>query len=218
MLQDAGVSSRGNSDPSRPSCVLTPAKDEGPYFIDQKLLRSDVRSDAAGGAPQEGVPLKLTITVVQAEGDCDPIAGAHVDIWQCNALGIYSAIAGNDTVGRDFLRGCQETDGSGRVVFETIFPGWYQGRTVHIHVKVRFSTGEGEAYLFTSQLFFEQGLIDQTLTTKEPYRVRGLPQTKNDEDGIYGPDGWKNTVVCAQQGAGYTGSINLGLADLPPRD
>lgn len=86
------MTSRDNSNPSRPSCVLTPAKDEGPYFVDQRLLRSDVRADLAGGSPQEGVPLRLEITLVQAEGDCDPITGAHVDIWQCNALGIYSAI------------------------------------------------------------------------------------------------------------------------------
>ena len=215
MLHDARVSSGRDGVPIKPACVLTPAKDEGPYFVDRRLLRSDVRTDLSGGSPQEGVPLTLAITVVQAGGDCDPVTGAHVDIWQCNALGIYSAVAGSDTVGRDFLRGCQTTDGSGKVRFATIIPGWYEGRAVHVHLKVRFSNTETEGYVFTSQLFFEQALIDEILSTNDPYRARGLPDTRNDQDEIYGPDGWKLVVPCTREGAGYRGSIAIGLAELP---
>ena len=132
-------------------------KDEGPYFVDERLLRSDIRSDPSDGALQEGVPLMLAIKVVRAEGPCEPVEGVHVDIWHCNAHGIYSDVAGNQTVGRKFLRGCQRTSASGEAHFTTIFPGWYSGRTVYIHFKVRL-LHDKERYGFPSQCSSNQTL------------------------------------------------------------
>lgn len=200
---------------TRPSCVLTPGTDEGPYFVDERLLRSDVRADAAGGAPEEGAPLTLALRVVEAEGECPPVEGAHVDIWHCNAYGIYSDEPAEDTVGRTFLRGCQLTDAQGTARFTTIFPGWYAGRAVHIHLKVRFLQGERLTYDFTTQLFFDEGLIHKIHTTCSPYATRGAPQVANAEDYIYRIDGPNLTVPVTAEGEDdYRGSTVIGLAGL----
>jgi protocatechuate 3,4-dioxygenase beta subunit len=122
LLQDGVVWKRRRVRVSKPSCVLTPRKDEGPYFIDEQLLRSDITAEPSGEAPQEGVGLELRLLLVRADGDCDPVAGAHVDVWQCNALGIYSDEVREGTSGRKFLRGCQISDASGEVRFTTIIP------------------------------------------------------------------------------------------------
>ena len=104
------------------------------------LNRSDITSDPSDGSVAEGVPLRLTIGVYQAGADvCEPVSGAIVDVWQCDAFGVYSDVSGLgiESLGRKFLRGFQVTDDSGVVEFQTIYPGWYMGRTVHIHFKVR---------------------------------------------------------------------------------
>lgn len=73
-----------------PACVVTPATDEGPYFVDERLLRSDIRLDPSDGSRQDGVPLRLELEVVRADEGCEPVAAAHVDIWHCNSEGVYS--------------------------------------------------------------------------------------------------------------------------------
>jgi Dioxygenase len=110
---------------SAPSCVLAPEQTEGPYYIDNHLIRSDIRDG------RRGVPLSLRLQVLDASS-CKPIRGATVEVWHCDALGRYSGFSGP---GR-FLRGGQRSNASGHVTFKTIYPGWYQGRTTHIHVKV----------------------------------------------------------------------------------
>lgn len=216
MVQYGGVSSGNEIDASKPSCVLTPTKDEGPYFVDERLLRSDIRTDPSDGTPQDGVPLTLAIKTVRVDGRSEPVEGVHVDIWHCNANGIYSDVADNQTVGRKFLRGCQKTSTSGEARFTTIFPGWYSGRSVHIHLKVRLLHDDKERYEFTSQLFFEQDLVEEILTTHAPYSGRGRPDVANDEDDIYGADGWKLIVPITSNGAGgFAGSIVIGLSGLP---
>jgi protocatechuate 3,4-dioxygenase beta subunit len=200
---------------SAPSCILTPTADEGPYFVDERLLRSDIRADAAGGRPEEGVPLALTLRVVDAQGDCPPVQGAHVDIWHCNAYGIYSDEPAEGTVGQTFLRGCQLTDADGSVHFTTIFPGWYAGRAVHIHLKTRLLRDERVTYDFTTQLFFDEALIHEIHTRRSPYDVRGAPQSANADDYIYRVDGPALTLpVTAKRDGGYQGSIVIGLAGL----
>jgi protocatechuate 3,4-dioxygenase beta subunit len=113
------------------SCVLTPAKTEGPYFVDERLERSDIR------AGQAGVPLTLKLIVLDQDGGCAPVAGAQVDIWHANHSGQYSDEAANGTSGQTYLRGYQITDDQGAVTFTTIYPGWYRGRAVHIHSSSR---------------------------------------------------------------------------------
>lgn len=199
----------------RPSCVLTPSSDEGPYFIDERLLRSDIRADAEGGAPQDGASLELELHLVEADGDCPPVEGAHVDIWQCNALGTYSDEPAERTVGRTFLRGCQVSGEDGSVRFTTIFPGWYAGRAVHIHLKVRLLQDEQVTYDFTTQLFFDEDVIHEIYTTRPPYDTRGKPEVANAEDYIYTVDGPNLTVPVTEEDDGtYRGSMVIGLAGL----
>ena len=139
-----------------PSCVVVPAQTEGPYFVDQRLRRADLRADPESGTITAGLPLTLTINVSRIEnGECAPLTGAVVDIWQCDVDGEYSDVLDRgrrfDTRGQRFLRGYQVVDQDGRVQFTTIYPGWYPGRAVHIHFKIRTSMTAGRAGEFTSQ-------------------------------------------------------------------
>src|SRR3954462_7316082 len=102
-------------------CALTPAQTEGPYWVEERLQRSDVRVDPSDDSIEPGVPLELVLNVLRADDDCSPAAGVQVDIWHCDAAGLYSDEAANNTVGRKFLRGYQVTDASGAVRFTTIY-------------------------------------------------------------------------------------------------
>src|ERR1051326_51108 len=115
------------------SLVPSPALTEGPYFVDEILNRSDITVDPVDNSVQPGLPLALNINLKQV-ANCAlvPLTGVYVDIWHCNAAGVYSDQAANNSVGRKFLRGYQASDRNGAVRFQTIFPGWYQGRAVHI--------------------------------------------------------------------------------------
>ena len=119
---------RGREAQAAASCVLTPAKTEGPYFVDERLNRSDIRVDPVDGSVQDGVKLTLRFAVVRSDGDCAPVSGAQVDVWHANAGGLYSDVSANGTVGHKYLRGYQVTDVDGAAEFVTIFPGWYRGR------------------------------------------------------------------------------------------
>ena len=139
-------------------CVVRPAMTEGPYFVDEKLNRSDIRSDPSDGSVKDGLPLVITVNVSSISSNCTPLSGATLDIWHCDAAGVYSDASDRsfNTQGKQFLRGYQTTDANGQVKFTTIYPGWYHGRTVHIHFKIRTTSGHD----FTSQWFFDDGLSD----------------------------------------------------------
>lgn len=197
-----------------PACVVSPAMTEGPYFVDERLNRSDIRINTADGTVKEGVPLKLTLRVSQINTNgCAPLAGAMVDIWHCDALGVYSDVVDRsfDTRGQDFLRGFQITDANGLVNFTTIYPGWYQGRAVHIHFKVRATTAAGQNYEFTSQFFFDDALSEQVFT-RPPYASKGLGFLRNANDGIYRGGGDQTTLTLTPDGDGYRATFDIGLA------
>lgn len=197
-------------------CVVTPEQTEGPYFVDERLNRSDIRSDPATGAVRPGVPLRLQVQVSRVSDQrCAPLAGALVDLWQCDALGVYSDVQDLgglfDTRGQKFLRGYQLTDAAGAASFLTVYPGWYQGRTVHLHFKVR-ATAEGKAHEFTSQLYFDDELTDR-VHKLEPYAAKGTRDTRNNLDRIYASreSGARLLVPLAEEGEGYAGVVRVGL-------
>jgi len=195
-----------------PTCVVSPEQTEGPYYADVQLERSDIRSDPGTGEVKEGLPLQLTMRVsnVSASG-CTPIEGATVEIWHCDALGVYSAFAGEGTANEKFLRGHQPTDASGAARFTTIYPGWYRGRTIHIHFKVHTQGTAGGNYEFTSQMYFDDAISDRVLAQAPYTGHNGQRDTTNASDGIYGDGGDQLTVALAEAGQGYTGELHIGL-------
>lgn len=130
-----------------------------------------------------------------------------MDVWHCDALGAYSDVG--STSGQKFLRGYQSTDASGNAQFSTIFPGWYQGRAVHIHFKIRTSLGGGGVE-FTSQLFFDESVISQVFA-QSPYSQKGRADTPNARDGIYQGGGSQLLLALAGEGTGYVATFDIAL-------
>jgi len=189
-------------------CVVRPALTEGPYFVDEKLNRSDIRSDPSDGSVREGVPLVLTVNLSSISNNCTALSGATVDVWHCDAAGQYSDVSdqGFNTKGKKFLRGYQTSDAQGQVKFTTIYPGWYQGRAVHIHFKIRTTTG----HEFTSQWFFDDSLSD-TVFAQAPYAARGTRGTRNSNDSIYSGGGNQLVLAPTLAGGTYGAAFNIGL-------
>jgi protocatechuate 3,4-dioxygenase beta subunit len=196
------------------ACVITPELTEGPYFVDEMLNRSDITSDPTSGEISSGVPLTLDIVVytVSAAGRCTPLEGAIVDVWHCDALGEYSDVSGagqSSTIGQKFLRGYQTTHANGATRFSTIYPGWYSGRTIHIHFKVRTDPGSASGLEFTSQLFFDDAITDEVVASRAPYNQKGQPDTRNANDNIYLDE---MLVPLVSSGNGYVGTYTVGIA------
>jgi protocatechuate 3,4-dioxygenase beta subunit len=179
-------------------CVLTPEQTEGPYYIADEAVRADITE----GRP--GTPLTLVLTVAQA-GSCKVIPGATVEIWHADAGGNYSGF-GATASNKTFLRGGQKTDAGGKATFKTIYPGWYQGRTVHIHVKVH----AGGNVVHTGQLYFDEQ-TSNAVYAQAPYSSRGRQDTTNSQDGIYRSGGAASTLKLTKDGAGYLGTLTLGV-------
>ncbi len=181
----------------------SPSLTEGPYFVDEDLNRQDIRLDPVDGTLQAGLPLSLAINVSQlTSGSCTPVpmAGAYVDLWHCNAAGVYSDVAAQSSTGRKFLRGYQPTNRQGNVYFLTIYPGWYQGRAVHIHAKIRTFNGTDQTYEFTSQFFFDETLTDQ-IYQLSPYTAKGSRDTRNTTDSIYTGASATGTAIASNSGS-----------------
>jgi len=196
-----------------PSCVVRPQQTEGPYFIDEKLNRSDIQSDPSDGSVKQGVPLRLVFNVSQIDGSsCTPLTGATVDLWHCDALGVYSDVTDPSfsTVGKKFLRGYQLTDANGIVEFVTIYPGWYPGRTVHIHFKIRTESASQRSYEFTSQLYFDDSLTDR-IHAQSPYAAKGPRTQRNEQDGIFRGGGEQLRLQLTKDAQGYVGTFDIGL-------
>lgn len=191
-----------------PACVVTPAQTEGPFFVDEKLNRVDIRSDPGTGKVTAGAPLDMELRVYRVvDGSCQPMAGATVDVWQCDAMGVYSDV--RDMNGQKFLRGHQITDAAGVAKFTTVYPGWYQGRCVHIHFKVRTSAG-GRNLEFTSQLYFDDAFTDRVFA-KSPYTGKTGMRTLNERDGIFRQGGRQLMMAVAENGSGYQGTFDIGM-------
>jgi protocatechuate 3,4-dioxygenase beta subunit len=178
------------------SCVLAPEQTEGPYYLDDHVVRRNITE----GKP--GIPLTLRLRVLDVS-TCRPARGAAVDIWHCDAGGAYSGVQGD---GDDFLRGIQRTNADGVAVFRTIYPGWYPGRTVHVHVKVHMR-GNG---VHTGQLYFPDALTD-AVYRRSPYSRRPSRSTRNAADSIYRNGGRRSTLKLTRNGSGYVGAIAMGV-------
>jgi protocatechuate 3,4-dioxygenase beta subunit len=192
---------------------VRPEVTEGPYYVDEDLNRSDIRSDPGTGTVKDGARLALTFRVVQVtSAGCTPLPGAKVEIWHCDAAGVYSDVSdpGFDTSGQKFLRGYQVTDANGQATFTTIYPGWYSSRAVHIHFKIH-DDASGQSREFTSQLFFDDSLSDQVFT-QAPYASKGQRDTLNSTDRIYDSQ-LLLTTAPADDGAdaGYAATFDIGL-------
>ena len=170
---------------SASSCKVTTEQIEGPYYFDVDSIRSDIRED------REGTLLRLGVRVRDADS-CEPIENAIVDIWHCDALGLYSgfesASTGAGGPGRSdektYLRGAQATNSDGIVEFKTIYPGWYRGRTTHIHAKVHLD----KTTLLTTQLYTTKA-VDDEVHARAPYNEDTGRDTFNDTDFLYVADG-----------------------------
>ncbi|MEM7311055.1 MAG: intradiol ring-cleavage dioxygenase [Planctomycetota bacterium] len=179
-------------------CPMVLQQIQGPFYLDLGLIRDDITE----GLP--GLPVTLIFLVVDKD-TCQPIPGAVVDVWQNNALGNYSGFSVKGTLGETWLRGIQIANSDGLVVFQSIYPGWYQGRTTHIHLKVR----PDETTEATTQMYFEDWISDLVYQNVPPYTQKGPKDTTNDADGFYqkemkgtflpNPDGslslWAGTIL-----------------------
>ncbi|MFJ1805228.1 MULTISPECIES: intradiol ring-cleavage dioxygenase [unclassified Streptomyces] len=200
-------------------CTLTKEMTEGPYYLDGQYVRADVTEGKAG------IPLKLTLTVVD-DDTCVPLSNALVEIWHSDALGEYSGFVGNNGHSEPddgtFLRGGVLTNSSGVASITTIYPGWYRGRCVHIHVKVHTNvtlTSDGSftggQELHTGQLFFNE-TITTAVAKVSPYSTNTVTRTTLAQDSIYDEGGAASglltlTALGGSTSSGYAGSLTLGV-------
>ena len=204
---------------SLPVCRITTATVEGPYYIDQRIVRSDIREN------QPGIPLELELRIANANARCSPIKGAVVSIWHCNAMGEYSGYLFNDpdkfpdlkTVNElghvehkdseRWLRGVQTTDAEGKVTFRTILPGWYTPRAAHIHVRAFLS----DKTMMTTQLYFPQALLNTVQSTHEAYKDRGVSIYTNENDVVRHQSGISGTEDILKMTANDDGSLRATM-------
>ena len=179
-------------------CVLTPEQTEGPYYIAGEKVRRNITEG------RSGTPLVLKTTVVNAS-TCRPIKNAAVDIWHADAGGVYSGF-GTGASSRTFMRGIQRTNANGIATLRTVYPGWYMGRTVHIHVKVHVRGN----VVHTGQLYFPDRLTD-AVYRRAPYSSRPNRGTRNASDSVFRNGGRRSLLTMRRNGSGYIGSIRMGV-------
>jgi protocatechuate 3,4-dioxygenase beta subunit len=187
------------------TCVLTATETIGPYPNHTAFNRQDIRE----GRP--GLALQVALTIVNTSANCAPLAGASVEIWQCDATGYYSEYSqpGYDGTGATYLRGMQVSDANGQVTFTTIYPGWYQGRVTHIHVKVSY----GGTSIKVTQLAFPEATTQLVYSTVAPYNTKGQNSITNATDNVFS-DGTSTEMVTLTGDTtnGYTATLSIGVA------
>lgn len=190
-------------------CALTPQSIEGPFYVDPKLVRAEITEG------RDGIPLRLRLRVIEV-GPCTPVAGARVDIWHCDARGLYSGYPGQgddrsiDTSGQTFMRGTQTTDAGGWVTFDTVYPGWYTGRATHIH----FKTFLGDRTVLMGQVYLPDALNEFIYTNVPAYTGRTAERVVvNANDGIATEQDPHRRAFCAvkEEKDRYLASLTLGV-------
>jgi protocatechuate 3,4-dioxygenase beta subunit len=213
--QDEATRSAVKGATTMPDCVLTPEQEEGPFYIDLAQVRQDIVEN------RPGVPLALALIVVDSD-TCKPIRDAAVDVWHCDALGVYSGEPSEGSKGETYLRGIQLTDRNGQAEFATIYPGQYPGRTTHIHVKVhvggrrRDGAYSGGHVSHTGQLF-SSDRHDAEVFALAPYIRNTAELTSRNADGVFRNQGGSSSVLAlARVGNslardGLTARVTLGV-------
>jgi protocatechuate 3,4-dioxygenase beta subunit len=197
------------------SCVVRPELTEGPYFVDQMLNRMDIRSDPATNVMIDGAKLQINFRLTDvSNGTCKPLESAQVDIWHCDPAGRYSGVQDrNSNASEEFwLRGYQLSDADGLASFITVYPGWYSGRAVHIHFKIRTQDAAQANYEFTSQLFFDEAFTD-TIHAETPYVEKGYRTLLNDGDNIYSGGGQQLVLLVTEAEADSAGKVDGYVAN-----
>jgi len=224
--EDKVVRSAAEVATTRLDCVLTPEQEEGPFYIDLAQVRQDIVEN------RPGVPLALALAVVDSD-TCEPIRDAAVDIWHCDALGVYSGEPSEGSEGETYLRGIQLTDGNGLAEFATIYPGQYPGRTTHIHVKVHIGgrqsagTYSGGHVSHTGQLF-SSDRRDAEVFALAPYNRNPAEITTRSADGVFRDQAGSSSVLALIRVGnslardGFTARATLGVdpgatPDRPPK-
>jgi protocatechuate 3,4-dioxygenase beta subunit len=212
---DTGAGGGGGSLACEPKVETT----VGPFPNQDPLERQDIRSNTSGGSARAGAALSLRISVLDLDDNCSPIAGAVVDVWQCDAVGVYSGYSTFGTADDDFLRGYQKTDANGVAEFLTIFPGSYSGRALHIHISMQGQpnnlppngSGTSMTNVFVSQLYFHDADADEVFATFPIYQG-GATVTPNASDAIFVSGGGQDMLVTmTKDGAGYVGEASIGV-------
>lgn len=184
------------------ACTQTAEQTEGPFYFEVDKIRADIRED------RDGAPLRLGVRVRDLES-CESIANAVVDVWHCDAGGLYSGFEAASPSGtgggrsdeETYLRGAQITDGDGIVAFRTVYPGWYPGRTPHIHIKVHIDN----TTMLTSQLYFADD-VTAKVHANAPYATGG--EAGNAADGLYDPE---LELTLSEEDDGWLGLITLDV-------
>ena len=202
------TSTDGASTPTTPAgfdgaatCTVTAVQTEGPYYLDVDKIRADIRED------REGAELEVAVRVMDADG-CTPIKDAVFDIWHADASGDYSgfdgtAAPGASPTGSRYLRGAQVTDADGIARITTIFPGWYPGRTPHVHAKVYISNAE----VLTTQLYFDESAIAEAYQLA-PYAQRGSADQSNGSDILFDQ---RNVMTVSRDGDRFIGRMTIAV-------
>jgi protocatechuate 3,4-dioxygenase beta subunit len=200
------------ADTATASCVLSPALEKSPSFVDERLNRSDLTANSTNRFVTAGLPLTLAVTVVKSSRTgCTPLRGAQVDVWQAHAGGKYSDETSEGTAGETYLRGYQITDANGLARFKVVYPGWYRGRAVHTHAMIRLFASSSRTYRYETQLFYDPAITAMVMALT-PYNTRGTPDTVNQTDREYAQSRGRTLVSLATAaGGGYDGKITLGV-------
>jgi protocatechuate 3,4-dioxygenase beta subunit len=195
-----------------PACTLTPAAILGPYYFDPKLVRRDITE----GHP--GAPLRLRFVVMDA-ANCTPVKGARIDVWQTRADGYYSGYPGQgekhnvDTSGGTFMRGTQMADDRGEVLFDTVYPGWYVGRTVHTHFKIFID----EKDMLTGQMYFPDALSQYIFANVGAYHRKTVRTIFNSDDQFSRADTTRGGFCDIKEEADrYLATLTVGVSRSTP--
>jgi protocatechuate 3,4-dioxygenase beta subunit len=204
---------------SSAACAVTPKGEIGPFFTDDSATgfnRSNIVANTDGTNIQAGIPLTLRLSIRDSRNGCAALSGSQVDIWHCNAAGVYSDVPAQNTSTQTWLRGYQLSDANGLVTFTTIVPGWYPGRATHVHLRVRSKYSQASSPrdgTNATQLFFPQPAVNAISTSVAPYSSKGTNPTTNASDRVYTSETSGQTLVSltGNAGAGFTAVYTIGL-------